>query len=58
MEQLSKKELIDKWKSRRDKLYTELNFCVDHKFDLESELFRKKIELLGDLIFDLEYCLK
>lgn len=58
MEQLTKKELIDKWKSKRDKLYTELNFCVDHKFDLEVELIRKKIELLGDLIFDLEYCLK
>lgn len=57
MEKLTKKELIDKWKSKRDKLYIELNFCVEHKFDLETELIRKKIELLGDVIFDLEYCL-
>lgn len=58
MEKLTKKELLDKWKSKRDKLYTELNFCGEHKFNLETELIRQKIELLGDAIFDLEYCLK
>ncbi len=58
MERLSKEDLLTKWKSNREKLYSELNFCIDHKFSLEQELIRKKIDLLGDLIFDLEYVLK
>lgn len=58
MERLSREELLTKWKSKREELYSELNFCIDHKFSLEQELIRKKIDLLGDLIFDLEYVLK
>lgn len=58
MERLSKEDLLAKWRSNREKLYSELNFCIDHKFSLEQELIRKKIDLLGDLIFDLEYVLK
>lgn len=58
MERLSKEDLLAKWKSKREKLYAELNFCIDHKFSLEQELIRKKIDLLGDLIFDIEYVLK
>lgn len=58
MERLSKEDLLAKWKSNREKLYSELNFCIDHKFSLEQELIRKEIDLLGDLIFDLEYVLK
>lgn len=57
MERLSKEDLLAKWKSRREKLYSELNFCIDHKFSLEQELIRKNIDLLGDLIFELEYVL-
>jgi len=49
---------LTEWKSKRDKLLNELNFCVEHKFNLEAELIRKKIDLLGDFIFDLEYVLK
>lgn len=58
MEKIEKNELLAKWKSERDKLLSELNFCVEHKFDLEAELIRKKIDLLGDFVFDLEYVLK
>lgn len=58
MERLSREELLTKWKSKRKELYSELNLCIEHKFSLEQELIRKKIDLLGDLIFDLEYVLK
>lgn len=58
MERLSKEDLLAKWKSKKEKLFAELNFCIDHNFSLEEELIRKKIDLLGDLIFDLEYVLK
>lgn len=47
-----------KWKTERNKLLSELSFCSEHKFNLEAELIRHKIELLGSFIFDLEYCLK
>lgn len=50
--------LINKWKTERNKLLYELSFCSEHKFNLEAELIRHKIELLGSFIFDLEYCLK
>lgn len=50
--------LINKWKTERNKLLSELSFCSEHKFNLETELIRHKIELLGSFIFDLEYCLK
>ena len=55
MEELSKDDLINKWKTERNKL---LSFCSEHKFNLEAELIRHKIELIGSFIFDLEYCLK
>lgn len=58
MERLSKEDLLAKWKSNRDKLYSELHFCIDHKFSLEQESIRRRIDLLGDFIFDLEYVLK
>lgn len=58
MERLSREELLDKWKSKREELYSELTFCINHNFSLEQELIRKKIDLLGNLIFDLEYVLK
>lgn len=58
MEELSKDDLINKWKTERNKLLYELSFCSEHKFNLEAELIRHKIELLGSFIFDLEYCLK
>lgn len=58
MERLSKEDLLAKWKSKREDLYSELTFCINHNFSLEQELIRKKIDLLGDLIFDLEYVLK
>lgn len=58
MEKLSKQDLLGKWKCSRDKMLTELNFCVKHNFNLESELIRKKLELLEKLIFDLEYVLQ
>ena len=58
MEQLSKKELIDKWENERNKMISELSFCSEHKFNLESALIRNKIDLLGNVIFDLKYRLK
>lgn len=58
MEQLSKKELINKWENERNKMISELSFCSEHKFNLESTLIRNKIDLLGNVIFDLKYCLK
>lgn len=58
MEKLYKNDLINKWKAERNKLLSELSFCSEHKFNLEAELIRYKIELLGSFIFDLEYCLK
>lgn len=50
--------LINKWKTERNKLLSKLSFCSEHKFNLEVELIRHKIKLLGSFIFDLEYCLK
>lgn len=59
MEELSKDDLINKWKTERNKLLSELSFCSEHKFNLEAELIRYNVELLGRFIFDLEeYCLK
>ena len=56
MKELSKDDLINKWKTERNKLLSELSFCSEHNFSLEVELIRH--ELLGSFIFDLEYCLK
>ena len=50
MEELSKDDLINKWKTERNKLLSELSFCSEHKFNLEAELIRHKIELLGSFI--------
>lgn len=51
MEELSKDDLINKLKTERNKLLSELPFCSEHKFNLEAELIRNKIELLGSFYF-------
>lgn len=51
MEELSKDDLINKWKTERNKLLSELTFCSEHKFNIEAELIRHKIELLGRLFY-------
>lgn len=38
-------------------MLNELSFCSNHKFNLEAELIRNKIELLSSFVFDLEYYL-
>lgn len=46
MEELSKDDLINKWKTERNKLLSELSFCSEHKFNkfnLEAELIRHNI---------------
>lgn len=58
MEKKTKTVLITEWENRRNNLLSELNFCVEHKFNFEAELIRKKIDLLGDFIFDLRYVLE
>lgn len=58
METYTKKELVNKWDQERNKLLSELNFVVEHKFNREADAIRDKIEIYDKLIFDLRYCLK
>ena len=46
MERLSKEDLLAKWKSNREKLYSELNFCIDHKFSLRARINKKENRLI------------
>ena len=45
MKELSKDDLINKWKTERNKLLSELTFCSEHKFNLEAELIRHSLIL-------------
>lgn len=38
MEELSKDDLINKWKTERNKLLSELSFCSEHKFNFNIEV--------------------
>ena len=49
MEELSKDDLINKWKTERNKLLSELSFCSEHKFNLEAEIITIRLNYQGVL---------
>lgn len=50
MEELSKDDLINKWKTERNKLLSELSFCSEHKFNLEAEIITIRLNY-QDVLF-------